>query len=252
MLTLYFSGTGNSKYIAEGFSKRLDAKCYSIEEKVDFENLIKEEKEICFCYPIYASSVPRIMREFVARYKQLFDKKKVVILCTQLMFSGDGARVFTNLLKGIKTKVIYAEHFNMPNNICNTNFFKVTNGNENKKYIKNANKKLDKVCKDIKDGKIFKRGFNNFSKFLGSLQGSSFPTIEKHAQDSVNVNENCIKCNACIKCCPMQNLELVNNKVTQKNNCTLCYRCANLCPEKAINLIFKTPIKVQYKGIKNI
>lgn len=45
--------------------------------------------------------------------------KKIIIFCTQLLFSGDGARVFTDLLKSISYTVIYAKHFNMPNNICN-------------------------------------------------------------------------------------------------------------------------------------
>ena len=37
MLMLYFSGTGNSKYIANLFSKKVNAKCYSIEENIDFK-----------------------------------------------------------------------------------------------------------------------------------------------------------------------------------------------------------------------
>ena len=32
MLMLYFSGTGNSKYIAEKFSEKTKSICYSIEE----------------------------------------------------------------------------------------------------------------------------------------------------------------------------------------------------------------------------
>ena len=36
MLMLYFSGTGNSKYIAESFGRRMAAECRSIEEKADF------------------------------------------------------------------------------------------------------------------------------------------------------------------------------------------------------------------------
>ena len=80
MLMLYFSGTGNSKYIAERFcnvmnthlpqtaSAGLLAHCCSIEEKIDFEQLIFSHETIGFCYPIYGSRVPRIMREFVRKY----------------------------------------------------------------------------------------------------------------------------------------------------------------------------------------
>ena len=44
MLMLYFSGTGNSKYIANLFSKKVNAKCYSIEENIDFK---KEISYLC-------------------------------------------------------------------------------------------------------------------------------------------------------------------------------------------------------------
>ena len=88
MLMLYFSGTGNSKYIAELFcnvmnthlpqsaSADLPAQCRSIEEKLDFEQLISSHETIGFCYPIYGSRVPRVMREFVIKYINFFNEKK--------------------------------------------------------------------------------------------------------------------------------------------------------------------------------
>ena len=59
VLMLYFSGTGNSKYIAEKFSEKTKSICYSIEDKIDFKNEIKKYATIGFCYPIYASNVDR-------------------------------------------------------------------------------------------------------------------------------------------------------------------------------------------------
>jgi flavodoxin len=65
MIMLYFSGTGNSKYIAELFCQYINCKTYSIEDKTDFQHLIDSEEIIGFCYPIYGSREPKIMREFV-------------------------------------------------------------------------------------------------------------------------------------------------------------------------------------------
>ena len=50
MLMLYFSGTGNSKYIASTFSKKMNAKCHSIEEKIDFKNEIKKQLYHAFLF----------------------------------------------------------------------------------------------------------------------------------------------------------------------------------------------------------
>ena len=57
MLMLYFSGTGNSKYIAESFGRRMAAECRSIEEKADFPALLAAHRAIGFCYPAYRSGV---------------------------------------------------------------------------------------------------------------------------------------------------------------------------------------------------
>ncbi|MDD4772914.1 MAG: hypothetical protein PHZ09_04840 [Eubacteriales bacterium] len=40
ILILYFSGTGNSRYIAELFAAGMNARCHSIEEAEDFDALI--------------------------------------------------------------------------------------------------------------------------------------------------------------------------------------------------------------------
>ncbi|MCL2185848.1 MAG: flavodoxin domain-containing protein [Treponema sp.] len=80
MLMLFFSGTGNSKYIAELFCRKINtipvSQCYSIEENVDFGKLISSYETIGFCYPIYGSRVPRIMREFAGKYIEFLKDKK--------------------------------------------------------------------------------------------------------------------------------------------------------------------------------
>ena len=97
MLTLYFSGTGNSKYVAELFAADLGGDCFSIEETIDFSSLIAATDAVAFVYPVYASRVPRILREFVQRHKADLLEKHLVILATQMGFSGDGARCFTDM-----------------------------------------------------------------------------------------------------------------------------------------------------------
>ena len=253
MITFYFSGTGNSKYIARYFSEAMECRCYSIEEGVDFINLMSAHDAIAFCYPIYGSCVPLIMREFVARYRTYLNGKKLIILCTQLVFSGDGARAFTDLLKGINYRVIYAEHFNMPNNICNFALFPLANKQKLKKYVANAECKIDKACENIKNEIIRKRGFNIFSKCLGLFsQRFYFSIVERKAQNDVRINSDCIVCSKCVRICPTKNLKLINNKIEQKGHCTLCYRCVNMCPQKAISVLFHGKVTKQYEGVNSV
>jgi len=250
MLTLYFSGTGNSKFIAERFSSKMAAACYSIEEEVDFKEKMAQVKTIAVCYPIYGSCVPRIMREFVRKNRSAFEGKQLIIFSTQLLFSGDGARVFTELLEGVSANVRYAEHFNMPNNICNFFLFPLANPNKMQRYLKKAEKKLSRSCQNIKNGVVKKRGFNFVSQHLGLwTQRAHFGALEKKAQRDVRISAECNLCGKCVRICPMKNLKITDRRIVQLDQCTLCYRCVNQCPQKAITVLVHTQVKKQYQGI---
>lgn len=249
MVTLYFSGTGNSKFVAELFAAEMGCECHSIEEKADFGGLIQSADAVAFVYPIYGSRVPRIMREFVKAHTGELNGKKLVILCTQLMFSGDGARCFTDLLpKGTYT-VAYAEHYNMPNNVNNFRVLHRTSERTVRRLVKKSRRKTARICADIRNGRIRKRGFNIVSRLFGLMQGMWMPMLEQGMMRSVRIGGDCTGCGLCVKRCPMHNLTLLDGRAEAGGNCTSCYRCSNLCPERAISIYFNGRIKWQYQGI---
>ena len=246
MTVFYFSGTGNSKYIAEQFCGHMDAKCFSIEENHDFATLIKDEKTVGFCYPVYGSRVPKIMREFVVKHVKLLGDKELIIFCTQMIFSGDGARALTDLFPNRSANVIYAEHIYMPNNVCNLFLTPLGSDKKVEKSIINANRKMKNMCDNIKSGKQIRRGFNPFSRFIGLFQGLAFPVLERKAMSKVWIDKCCNRCLLCVSCCPMKNFEFDDGKVITKNNCMMCYRCINNCPQKAIAVFLRGKVKRQY------
>jgi ferredoxin len=220
---------------------------HSIEDKVDFTKLMGEHDTLGFCYPVYCSRVPRIMRAFVAKHHAAIKDKKLVILCTQMGFSGDGARAFMDIAPLDTAKVLYAEHFTMPNNVPNVAVTPLASEKTVQKYINKADSKLDKLCQNIQNGKIRRRGFNPLSRLLGLPQGLLFPAIERKYQNSVRVGEACNRCGVCVAACPTQNLYEQDGKITARGHCTLCYRCVNLCPNKCITTMSRGAVKRQYR-----
>ena len=243
----YFSGTGNTKYIGELFARRMQAACYSIEENVDFSALIECSDTVCICYPIYGSRVPRIMREFVIKLSRELSNKRMIILCTQFLFSGDGARSLIDLLDPLQ-EVIYAEHITMPNNISNFPPLPVADNWTQAQYCKRAERKMRRICDNIENGAVKKRGFHAGSRLLGLLQAVHQPRMERRATKDVRINENCSRCGLCAKICPMENLTMERVGVEQKGDCTLCYRCVNRCPKQAITVFVHSKVKKQYKN----
>ena len=261
MLTLYFSGTGNTKYVANLFSSQMDAECFSIESNIDFKAKIESHEIIAFCYPVYGSRVPLIMREFVAKNISAIKGKKLIILVTQLIFSGDGARVLCDLFPENYVEVIYAQHFNMPNNICNFALMRQVSARKLQQKKDKANKKIATICQDIESGVIKRRGFSAFSRFLGKIQGNHWQgdskkvfalegTMEYRAKHGLKIDDDCTMCGICVRICPMKNLEISHDKISHKNNCTVCYRCVNYCPQKAITVFLHAKPKWQYQGVE--
>jgi len=260
ILTIYFSGTGNTAFVAKEFARRMGGKCLSIEDDADFVAEIAASDTIAICYPIYGSRVPLIMRRFAAKHTAELAGKKLVILVTQLLFSGDGARVFTDMFPPGHFDVIYAEHIILPNNVNNFPILRPTSKKSAAKQKLYAKSVIERVCGDIGAGIVRRRGFTDFARFLGSVQGVMWQgknsniepsklSMEHTGKSSVKISESCTACGLCAKKCPMKNLEVWDNTLVHKNNCTICYRCVNLCPHKAITVFFSFKPKWQYKGL---
>jgi ferredoxin len=49
------------------------------------------------------------------------------------------------------------------------------------------------------------------------------------------INRDCIKCMKCIKVCPVENIQMVNDRIVFDNYCECCLACIHLCPKEAIN-----------------
>jgi len=180
---------------------------------------------------------------------EFLKNKKLIIFCTQMIFSGDGARAFTDLFPRGSFEVICAEHFFMPNNVCNFFITPLASERMIKKYLAKAERKMQLVCVDIEAGVVRKRGFNVISMLLGLPQGIFLPLIERKARNSLKITAACTSCGLCVSVCPTKNLKLDNRSVAHERKCTLCYRCINLCPKKAITIFFHGKVKRQYKGI---
>jgi len=249
MIVFYFSATGNSKYIAELFCENMNAGCHSIEEDADFSQLITQNDTVGFCYPVYGSRVPRLMRDFVVKHLQVLENKELIIFCTQMGFSGDGARVLTDLFPRGYVNVVQAEHFLMPTNVCNLSILPLAGKKLTQWYLVNTQKKNQKMCDNIKQGKIKKRGFNPISRALGLIQGTFLPGIERRALCKVWIKSDCTQCGLCVSLCPMKNLKLISGTIVPQNNCMMCYRCINRCPKKAISVFLRGKVKNQYAGV---
>ncbi len=199
MVGIYFSGTGNSRYalglFLQEYNKEVEPQrdadfiggAFSIEDG-NAVDAVRVHDTIAFSYPVQYSTVPKILRDFVIDNQELWKNKKIFIIATMGLFSGDGAG----------------------------------------------------CCKNMA-GKPPREGLGILWRMAGLFgQRLWFGHQTRHYSSKLKVNEEeCIGCGQCVRLCPMNNLELTDEKAKAGSRCTMCYRCINYCPRQAITLLGK-------------
>lgn len=241
MIGIYFSGTGNTKHCVNLLLNELEsgAKSFSIEDEAAV-NAISESEEIVFGYPVYFSNIPKIVREFFAKHGNAFSGKKVIIVCTMGLFSGDGAGCAARILKKHGAKIIGGLHLKMPDCIGDNRLLKKSE-KENANIISAAEEKIRLAAKGAKSGKYPKNGLSFLHRLVGFF-GQRLYFYNKPLKYCKTVkidSKKCVSCGICVGLCPMKNIFTEDNKVVFKDRCTACYRCFSHCPKQAITVMGK-------------
>jgi len=244
MIGIYFSGTGNSRHAVTTFLKEYDssAKAFSIEDK-DVIIIIKQADEMIFGYPVQYSTVPKILRDFIEQNNDLWQGKRVLVIATMGLFSGDGAGVLGRLLQKYGSEIIGGLHLKMPDSIADEKVLK-RSSEKNKELVKHAEKKIEMAVEALKAGKPTREGLGFLSRLIGLFgQRLYFRGKTKMYTDKININSaKCIGCGKCESLCPMENITVKDKVAVAGNKCTMCYRCINSCPKEAITLLGKQVI----------
>ena len=241
MIGIYFSGTGNSRYAAELFCREYDkdAIAYTIEDD-DVLMAVDDTDLIVFAYPVQFSTVPKILRDFVADNKGLWNNKKVFVIATMGLFSGDGSGMLGRLLENYGAEVIGGLHLKMPDSIADEKALKRP-VEKNKEIVRQAEQKIKKSVRRLKEGHPTQEGIGILYRLAGFWgQRAYFGHKTREYSTKLKIDEEkCVGCGKCKKLCPMNNITIVERKAVSLDRCTMCYRCINKCPKEAITLLGK-------------
>lgn len=238
MKIIYFTATGNSLYIAKSLSNEL----YSIPQLIKNKQYEFNDEKIGIVFPLYAHTVPPYVEEFLMKVK-----------------------LNTNYLFAIITYGIYdaavSDHLIQIANKCNYTFnyintikmvdtwlpgFKMKNQIKNE-HKKNIEEKLSIIKNDINnnfkyiispsfiDKQLTKYQIKNKSKqnTNSNLRGN---TIGLGIKNYLIIESGCTRCRVCIKVCPVNNIELINNEIKLKEHCLSCFSCTNNCPVNVMTI----------------
>lgn len=241
ILGIYFSGTGNTKHCVETFVKQYDNTGIVLSiENPDVIKKISVCDTIVFGYPVFFSNLPKIVRDFIDNNKDCFREKKIYIIATMGLFSGDGTGCSARLFRKYSATILGGLHLKMPDCIGDEKLLKKSL-EKNRELITQADKKISIAVSRLKEGKPYKEGLGFFYHVAGLLgQRLWFYGKVTSYKKKPNIDiEKCIGCGRCVTVCPMKNISIEEDKAISHSQCTLCYRCFSQCPTKALTILGK-------------
>ena len=166
--------------------------------------------------------------------------KKVFIIATMGLFSGDGAGILARLLTKHGAIIIGGLHLKMPDSIGDEKALKRTLV-QNQELVRKAEQKIEASAQKLKDGHPSQDGMGCLNHLAGLFgQRLYFCSKTKAYSDKLKIDKKrCIQCGKCASLCPMKNISLKSGNAVAGGKCTMCYRCVSFCPMQAITLLGK-------------
>lgn len=224
-MIFYFSGTGNSKWVARKIAEKINDKAYDI-TSLNIIPKLNNESQIGLVFPIYAWGVPEVMNEFAKN----LEKTEVFTfgICT---CGADAGIALKKLSKIYRLDSCYSVI--MPSNYIVGEDMEKENVILQK--LENAKKEIDVISKEIiQRKKVYRVNEGKMPTLKSNIVNKGFNKFARTTKPFYVDKEKCNGCGLCAKSCPTSTITLVEGKPIWNEKCYQCLRCINYCPQEAI------------------
>jgi ferredoxin/flavodoxin len=252
----YYSGAGNTKFIAKKIRNNLKKLNYKINFiKINNSSIIdiKSIDMYIIGFPIYDLTSPQLVKDLI---KNIKDKNKPIsFFCTKAFTSGESIKELNQLAfkKNLITTSIMELY--MPGTDALVFFAKPNSLTE--KIIKffhsrNIDKKVTIFISNIlknKTIKIKQKWYTYLSFLISKKTKDNFHAqYTKYIPQFYSQTDICIECMKCVNECPRDNIRF-DEYIKFDLNCDMCLHCVHHCPTQSIQIGDLTQGNVRYKDL---
>lgn len=241
-----FSGTGNSRYIAQRIAEALQKTVIDLNARIKDNDTttVDTGSDVVMVTPTYAWRIPKIVSEWMAKTKWTGAKRIWFVMdCGSEI--GNAAKYNRSLAEQKQLHYMGTAQIIMPENYIA--MFNAPQVDEAQQITAKAEPDIQAAIKCIQKKQEFPVPRNNLYDRLmsGPVNPIFYKMIVK--ADDFKVSEACTGCGLCVRKCPMNNIQLREKKPVWGKNCTHCMACICYCPTEAIEYGKKSIGKPRYQ-----
>lgn len=245
-MVLYFSGTGNSRYVAGRVARALGEPLCSLNERIkagDYSPVETGERLIVVT-PTYAWRIPRLVGDWLQKTK-FPGAKRVWFLMTCGSEIGNAEKYNRTLSREMGLSYMGTAQVVMPENYIA--LFRVPGVEESRQIVTRAEPDIDRAIAALAAGEAFAPPRNNLYDRVvsGPVNPVFYALVVKDRAFASGAA--CTGCGRCAQLCPTNNIVLRSGKPVWGGNCTHCMACISYCPTEAIEYGKKSVGKPRYR-----
>ena len=244
-MVLYFTGTGNSRYVAQRMAEALGDELLSMNDRIKAGDTspVEGNERLIIVTPTYAWRIPRIVRDWLTK-TDFPGAKQVWFVMTCGSEIGNAAQYNHELSQKKQLTYMGTAQIVMPENYIA--MFNAPQEEEARQIVARAEPDIDRVISAIKTGQKFALPRNNlYDRFMSGPVNPIFYSFFVKV-NAFTAGDACTGCGQCARLCPMNNITIQNGKPVWGSDCTHCMACICHCPTEAIEYGKKSLGKPRY------
>lgn len=223
-MIFYFSGTGNSQWVAEQIAACTgDSTCDIMTQKEP--PALQKETQIGLVFPVYAWGAPEPMVRFVKTLEKTDAFSFGVCTC-----GSEAGYAMKKLSALFPLRSSYS--LVMPNNYIIG--AEVDDEQAVRQKLHKARQEIQVISREILDRKpVYRVQEGAMAGLKSSLVNWGFQRFARSTKHFHTIDQ-CNGCGQCARECPAGTISMENERPVWGKACFQCLRCINACPQRAI------------------
>ena len=265
LVILYFSGTGNTDYVARYLARKLG----SVPIEIELRSIERQPPEtlggfdvLAVGFPVYGCESPPFFQAYLARLAP-GKGRGAFVFCTKGAMAGNAVRRNLQRLVGRGYLPLGGGSVGMPGSdglaLSGKESWMARSAlRKDYDHLKDADR-LSAQMSDVLSGlaagspvEAFHRPlpWSTSGVLLDRLWAFLYRVFADPFRTQFWADDRCQACGLCVRICPVDNVEMRDGHPHFADHCVLCLRCLHNCPQEAIQIGRFTVDKFRWRGPK--